>query len=343
MEDLSPIGLNYLDDSNADAASIASASTRLRGRVFQVGELAGSAADSANKVITGVVDSSWTALRGLIIAQPVAVEGTDNEASTPSSSHPGMRARQASTFSLASVTASVASIAAAAAASTTAARTRSRANSRASAIVSEQQWGANQEMVEVASRPESIREQGVDLPSYLEESNAVDEEKDEDGQPDRGRRVSDTRSIRSVSLMMSPEGSKPKNEPKDRQSLGNRLVSIGVLGRLGTAEAGARGPPQDFPPTKVYTLSYWSTNEANGVSQQTGFLANLSGGRASSTNQTSRGRRGSLLSGINPDMSFRSKEEVNPSPSSSVTSLNMPPPPPPEPIEPPIERFMTCE
>ena len=249
VEDLSPIGLNYLDNTSVDAASIASASTRLQGRVFHVGELAGSAAGSANKVITGVVDSSWTALRGLIGSQPVATGAIEGDwPAPPTTSHPSVPGRQASTFSLASVTASVANIAAAAAASTTAARSRARGDSRASAIVNEQQWSGNQEMVEVACRPESIREQGDHY------SRRVEETEDASGEPEAGeaeheRRVSDTRSIKSVSSMLSHEGGKPREEmTRDRVSLSNRLASIGALGRPSTADlAGPTTAPENAP------------------------------------------------------------------------------------------------
>jgi hypothetical protein len=178
VEDLTPIGLPFLDDGT-DAASIASASSRLRGRVFQVSEMAGSAAGSANKVITGVVDSSWSALRGIINSSsgtPQVTASPPDEALSPASPalalpvpRPGGRPRQSSTFSLASVTASVANIAAAA--STAAARTRSRASSHAD-------W-PNQEMVEVAPRPESLRGDR-DRDIYAAESDAETEHGDDD-------------------------------------------------------------------------------------------------------------------------------------------------------------------
>ena len=245
VADLSPIGLNYMDESNADAVSIASASSRLRGRVFQVGELAGSAADSANKVITGVVDSSWTALRGLINAQGALSDVTDVEGPCPpDASHPEFRTRQASTFSLASVTASVASIAAAAAASTTAARNRSRADSHASPLVVEQQWGGNQEMIEVASRPDSVREQVADdavLSHMSDEESTI-------GRDDPQQHMSDARSIRSVSSMLSRE---VRDETKERMSLSNRLATIGVVRRSSNGELPGQNTLSDSTTSKV--------------------------------------------------------------------------------------------
>lgn len=253
IADLSPIGLDYLDESNADAASIASASSRLRGRVFQVGELAGSAAGSANKVITGVIDSSWTAVRGLISNNNAPSAPAQDEEAAAIGSRPGMRPRQASTFSLASVTASVANIAAAAAASTSAARNRSRASSRASEQV--QAWGANQELMEVSSRPESIREVS-DYPSSAEEDEA--EEDDVAGRGAAHQRTrSDARSIRSVSSMMSKEGRREERD-KERVSLSDRLANIGVLGRLGSEAAQNVNEPTPTPapaPTSKVCLS----------------------------------------------------------------------------------------
>jgi len=249
VEDLSPIGLTYLDESNADAASIVSASSRLRGRVFQVTEMAGSAADSANKVLTGVVDSSWTALRGLIgtnAEQQLLVNNQSNDATVP---RPNMRPRQASSFSLASVTASVASIAAAA--STAAARSRSRATSRASDT--QQQWTGNQEMIDVSSRPESIHEQYLDESEeeeQEEQDKAIDRIDIEPATMEKEKEKSDARSIRSVSSMMSKEDSAGKNE---RATISNRLASIGVLGRLSAAptpdDSGAASA--DTSPSKV--------------------------------------------------------------------------------------------
>jgi len=253
VEDLTPISLNYLDESNADTASIASASSRLRGRVFQVGEMAGSAADSANKVLTGVVDSSWTALRGLI-ASPNSNNPADSDGaeSVPplGDARPGMRPRQASTFSLASVTASVATIAAAAAS-----RSRSRANSRASNLVNpakeEYVWKGNEEMVEVPSRAASIRDKDKDRQTTDHCSDSSDGSESEDegrldmgiGKKTRERRRSDTRSIMSVSSALSrvksrdtQAGDKEKRdreeEGRDRVSISDRLASIGARGIL---------------------------------------------------------------------------------------------------------------
>jgi hypothetical protein len=226
--------------------------------VFQVGELAGSAADSANKVLTGVVDSSWTALRGLISAPNATSEAEDASASgtvPPPTGRPGMRPRQASTFSLASVTASVATIAAAAASRST----RSRANSRVSTGPTgstpkeETKWKGNEEMVEVTSRPASVyrdKEKSGEYPSSDDASSpehSDDEGTEHDEPKDDGRRrsKSDARSVRSISSLNRPRGE--IDDGKERVSISDRLASIGVLGRL-PYTSGEMSPPQTESP-----------------------------------------------------------------------------------------------
>lgn len=190
VEDLTPISLTHY--SGAETDSIASASTRLKGRVFQVGELAGSAAGSANKVITGVVDS-LSSLRGYIT--PV----------------PDQRPRGASSFSLASVTASVANMAAAA----TAARTRSRASSQG-------EW-ADRELVEVASRPSSIK------PATYSDAESSDEAEAEVGHEPEHHDIPETASIRSASSMARDASlvSAPTPPPPAAQGIGGRLAQMG--------------------------------------------------------------------------------------------------------------------
>ena len=300
VADLSPIGLHYLEDS-VDAASIASASSRLRGRVFQVGELAG----TANKAITGVFDSSLSALKGFMPTMPTiptmsTLTSAPVEVEAESATRPGMRARQTSGFSLANVTASVANIAAAATTAAVSARhTRSRASSRASAT--EHVWAGNQELVEVLSRPESIRE--------APDSDG-DEEDNEDGDVhyERERRKSDARSVKSVSSTKRAE----------RESVGSRLASIGVLGRGPNASVG-----DSESPVKVSQLDCPDTHD------QPGAVSSLN------TSRQNRGRGTSLLGGGERS----SKTDVHsPSPIASPA-----PPATPDAIDPPIERFMSCE
>lgn len=107
LEDLPLSGLSLYDDKDVDTVSIITASTKLRDRVSQVGELAGSAADSANKVLSGIVDSSWSSLRGLL-APNLALDPP----TTTENRRPPLPARKSSGFSIASMSASVATLAA---------------------------------------------------------------------------------------------------------------------------------------------------------------------------------------------------------------------------------------
>ena len=333
VDDLSPIGLNDLDNGNAEMASIASASSRLRGRVFQVSEFAGSAADSANKVITGVVDSSWTAIRGLIVtpAPPTEPQTPSNlELVVPADSPLDTRPRGNSTaFSLSSVTASVAGIAAAATN-----RNRSRTGSRTSALDSsgasgkpEASWKGNEEMIEVPSHIRSLR----DIKHDDRDENVLKSDEEESLVPvviGKERRRSDARSIQSVSSVMSREKEEAKvreaerererEREKERVSLSDRLASIGMMGRVASSDTavttGSQTPPLE-------------------TTKQLGFFSNLTLGRSTppsgsgAATGSTHSRRVSLLG----------REAV--SPAGSVASL----PALAEFIDPPIDRFMTCE
>ncbi|KAK4687185.1 hypothetical protein P7C73_g2924, partial [Tremellales sp. Uapishka_1] len=343
VEFLEHVGLAELGlgSDSGKVMSIASASSRLRGRVFQVGELAGSAADSANKVLTGVVDSSWTALRGFITTVPANVEEADDAIVPSPNTRPVLRARQASTFSLASVTASVANIAAAA--STAAARSRSRAGSHAS----EQVWGGNQEMIEVssASRPASIMESGVhETYSEGEEEDAEEEDESEvEAVADllgRNRTTSDVRSIRSVSSIMSASANGKKEEPpkSERVSLSNRLASasIGVLGRLSSPGTPTESLPTLPDPLPVPSPALASSVPAPAPSKPASFLSSFTASRGSG-----HARRSSLLAGVLPESTTKAQTDKESSPSASITSLPAVPASS-DPTDPPIEKFMTC-
>nr|XP_019007358.1 uncharacterized protein I206_07924 [Kwoniella pini CBS 10737]OCF46139.1 hypothetical protein I206_07924 [Kwoniella pini CBS 10737] len=325
IDDLSPIGLNYLDESNADAASIASASSRLRGRVFQVGEMAGTAAGSANKVITGVMDSSWTALRGLMGTNPnFPQDGEPNEmenGETKNAVRPEMRPRGASTFSLASVTASVASIAAAAAA-----RNRSRASSRAS----EQVWGGNQELQEVSSnsRPASIKERSNEYyPSEDEEDDTVSDSSEEDEE------------VKPVTVEENSAKEKEK-DTKERISLSNRLASIGVLGRLSSpanAPNNGEGDSRNMEETMPNPASSFLANlTPRSISSS---LPSTSHSPANQETKTHT-RRGSLLNNNSLEL-IRSH-----SPRGSISSLPMTKDNSGTELNEnaaPLDRFMNCE
>ena len=252
IDNLSPIGLSHLENANEEEASIASASSRLRGRVFQVGELAGSAADSANKVITGVVDSSWSAIRGLI-SSPVALPSSDGSVPAPATA-PETRPRHGSNpaFTIANVTSSVVSMAAAA-------TSRSRASSQASAPAAgvgkeEKVWKGNEELIDV-SRPSYLRDEIHDQSHTSEDDHVVQNEESDLPPPverHQSRRRSDARSIMSVSSVMSRE-----QEARDRAGLTDRIASMG-LGRLATADgSGAVSPSKSnarsTPPLSTVT------------------------------------------------------------------------------------------
>lgn len=334
IADLSPIGLDYLDEGNADALSIASASSRLRGRVFQVGEMAGSAAGSANKVITGVLDSSWTAMRGLISSPPNAT----NDGVVPVQPRP-TRARQASSFSLASTVASIA------AAATTAAA-RSRAGSRASEMVAHQlgngqQWQGNQELMEVASRPESIREAADDGYTYDfdgsrdaqaglalegEERELEDRpEQEEDDLVMRTRSLSDARSIRSVASGKSREMRKDDSR-SERVSLSDRLANIGSLGRVGSGtDLHAASQTKDAA-GKVSYKRLSSSLKADMQNGPSSYVPVLGTNRSTSASHPvqKHGRRSSLLSGV-PDFVGRLRSDSNPTPSPLNTTSPLSP------------------
>lgn len=195
-----------------------SASSRLRGRVSQVGELAGSAAGSANKVLTGVVDSSWTALRGLMVPnlglKPLEEETTSQgEAGV----RPKLNPRRASAFTLASVTATVANIA-------NATTQRQRAKTISAPPIAE-----DRELRTVTSRPASIRETSESSDSdHHSDHNDHSDGSETEGLDDpvrralgRNRQASDVRSIKSVSSMLS----KPDTE---RLSIHERFANLGL-------------------------------------------------------------------------------------------------------------------
>ncbi|KAG8875501.1 hypothetical protein FRB97_005062 [Tulasnella sp. 331] len=201
---------------------------RLRGRVEQqVGELAG----SANKVLTGVVDSSFSALRGFLghDAATAAAAAANAQSTTTSSletpvpsSRPGFGLlRRGSGFSIASVAASL-----------PAGLTRDRRNS----TMADQ---SGQQLIEVPSRPGSIRSQRLDEESAEDETSeghesesGSEEEEESDGEGDARSRRSDVRSIRSFSSMISEAA---REERKPRKSLTDRLANVSARLTVGGA------------------------------------------------------------------------------------------------------------
>lgn len=212
-----PVTRTALSDSTSGRASQAS----LRGRVEQqVDAIAG----SANKVISGVVDTSFGVLRAFLPgtqAEPQA----EGSATGEQSSRPtfGLLRRDTG-FSIASLAASL------------------PGSARAKPAGQDEESG--QQLIEVPSRPGSRRqsvastkEGGLDL--VESSSEASDDDEDEDEEDEEGEY--DSRSIRSFESMMSSR-SKSRQRPKSnsgRKSLTDRLASMPGLSRLSHSQ------PQD--------------------------------------------------------------------------------------------------
>ncbi|KIJ55233.1 hypothetical protein M422DRAFT_63368 [Sphaerobolus stellatus SS14] len=209
--DLSPIPLNH---GTIDAPIITSSPfsiPQLGKRVTQqVEELAG-LAGSANKAITGVVDSSFGMLKGILGTMPVDTStphGELQDAAPWNSIRPGIGLlRRGSGFSIAGMSVT------------------GRPKTPAPAEAEE-----GQQLVEVSSRPGSIK-----APSIYDETSAseTDGEEGEDDEPNRG----DTRSIRSFSSMMSKESRDKERDREGRVSLADRLASMTKLGNSSAANA----------------------------------------------------------------------------------------------------------
>ncbi|KAG8951871.1 hypothetical protein FRC04_005563 [Tulasnella sp. 424] len=213
-------------------------SARLRGKVEQqVGELAG----SANKVFTGVVDSGFSALRGFLggdqNAATQAVQAAPADATKQSPRQGFGLLRRASGFSIASVAASLP------------VSRRIRSSSVGTSLTAEE---TGQQMVEVPSRPGSVRSGAADELSDEETSSSQldsDEESGSDEEEGMGAR-SDVRSIRSFGSMMS----EAKEEAKQRKSLSDRLANVSRLGIAGSPsrEGSLRKPSP--PPSRPASL-----------------------------------------------------------------------------------------
>ncbi|OCH86943.1 hypothetical protein OBBRIDRAFT_782382 [Obba rivulosa] len=186
----------------------------LRGRVEQqVDAIAG----SANKVISGVVDTSFGVLRALLPGQtpnagdPLAA--TEQEASRPIGF--GLLRRDTG-FSIASIAASLPT------------SVRSRSNTQIEET--------GQQLIEVPSRPGSSRSMRPDE----EETESSDEDEDGDEEEEEEYEEHDTRSIRSFESMMSSRSrQRRKKLAAGRKSLTDRLASMPGLSRL------SQSAPQD--------------------------------------------------------------------------------------------------
>ncbi|KAJ9103799.1 hypothetical protein QFC21_002261 [Naganishia friedmannii] len=301
VADLSPIGLTFYRDTDPDTASIASASSKLKGRVQQVGELAGTAAGSAR----AVVDSSWSALRGLVTPnlglKPVTSRGSDGSGEgVPPTDRPRLASRRSSGFSFANVTASVASIA-------NAAQHRERPRSHT--------WSAGREMTEVNSRPASIREvdedsdhgehAGSDIDADYEDHQGASSTSVNDIAALLHRKPSDVRSITSVTSMLS--GTSTDELRNERLSISDRFANLSGLGKSPTT------------PTE-------QSNMAQGI-------------LGTSTPRNPLGRRTTWSTPLELDAATTPRSRESPLDSPLLPSAPVDDPD----AGPPMERFMTCE
>ena len=169
-------------------------------------------AGSANKVISGVVDSSFGVLRALLPgAQGAELAAPDAESVDV---RPGFGLlRRDTAFSIASLAASLPG-----------------AGMRSKTPVQKDEE-AGQQLVEVPSRPASVR--SMRAPSESEEDSEEDEY-EEDEEEEEGEY--DTRSIRSFESMMSSRSRERRKKKvasaNGRKSITDRLASMPGLSRL---------------------------------------------------------------------------------------------------------------
>lgn len=191
------------------------AAMRLRGLVEQqVDAIAG----SANKVLSGVVDSSFGVLRSFLPGSSV-VETPEAIIQEPRPTF-GLLRRE-SGFSIAGLAASLPG-----------ARPKSSTGQNSTVGGGDEQSG--QQMKEVASRPSS-RAGGDEQESGSEDSGESEEEDEYEDEADEGH---DARSIRSFESMMSERKSRRrKSTPRrgTRKSIADRLASVPGLGKLSSS------------------------------------------------------------------------------------------------------------
>ena len=227
--ELTPIPISR---PGSDAGSPRVPQSSLRGRVEQqVDALAG----SANKVLTGVVDTSFGVLRALLPGQASdanAHAGTGAGANAnPDVPTPPIDADQSAApwnitqprfgllrrdthFSIASIAASL--------------------PGRSKSVQGEE---AGQQMIDVPSRPGSSRSVRPEDQTPSEESSEEDEEDEEEEEEEEEY---DTRSIRSFESMMSQRSrqARKRKTTGGRKSLADRLASVPGLSRLGQGGSG---------------------------------------------------------------------------------------------------------
>ena len=218
--ELTPIPISR---PGSDAGSPRIAQSSLRGRVEQqVDALAG----SANKVLTGVVDTSFGVLRALLPGQTpeshvdLSTPPGDADQSAAPWNVPQSRfglLRRDTGFSIASIAASLPG--------------RSK---------SSQPEESGQQLIDVPSRPGSSRSVRTDEPSE-EESDEDDEDEDDEEEGEH-----DARSIRSFESMMSQRSrqARKRKTTGGRKSLADRLASVPGLARL--------SQPSDAPKVSLH-------------------------------------------------------------------------------------------
>lgn len=228
----------------AQPPSPRSVHSSLRGRVEQqVDAIAG----SANKVISGVVDSSFGVLRALLPGTPIldagaAAPGEGNadaqEAAPWNASRPGFGLLRRDTgFSIANLTAAL-----------------------PGASKPKKDEEAGQQLLEVPSRPGSSRSMRIDDTSSSAESEEDDEDEEED-EEEYEEEGHDTRSIRSFESMMSARSARAKRKGRQRinstasgrKSLADRLASVPGLSRL----SGTQGVSHDTSKVINWPLSVY--------------------------------------------------------------------------------------
>ena len=192
------------------------AAMRLRGRVEQqVDAIAG----SANKVLSGVVDSSFGVLRALLPGGQQEPNASHPSEVTTQETKPGFTLLKRETgFSIATLAASL---------------PIARQRSNQSNTTAEE---SGQQMMDV-SRPNSrmskhsrIGEAGDEVHESSEESEEGSEEGDEEEDEEH-----DTRSIKSFESMMSQRKRKRRKAATGRKSIADRLANVPGLQKLSHA------------------------------------------------------------------------------------------------------------
>ena len=172
-------------------------------------------------MISGVVDSSFGVLRallpGTVDAQQAVTSVIDQDSAPWNVARPGFGLlRRESGFSIASLAASLPG--------------RERAKSINSTAAVEE---SGQMMVEVASRPGSVRSAYLSDAEESEEAESEEDEDEEDEEEDE-EEGQDTKSIKSFESMMGKKHR--RRNIKARKTLSDRLASMPGLSRLSGAQ-----------------------------------------------------------------------------------------------------------